>query len=93
MKKKRGAAIYKELLAALTNRDFMKKTLIKKKTVIAFLEKEYWLEAIDVIIKGEEISCLTVLSYCEKMLSLSLEILSEKGKGFWLGIKRYAWLR
>ncbi|MDD4842819.1 MAG: hypothetical protein PHU31_00590 [Anaerotignum sp.] len=79
MKKKRGAAIYKELLAALTNRDFMKKTLIKKKTVIAFLEKEYWLEAIDVIIKGEEISCLTVLSYCEKMLSSLAKEVPQEG--------------
>lgn len=78
MKKKRGAAIYKGLFTALTNKDFLRKTLIKKKTMISFLDKEYWLEAIGEIIKDEEISCQKVLSYCEKALTaLAREVPKE----------------
>lgn len=78
MKKKRDAAIYRGLYLTLTHKDFLRKTGLKKKAMIAFLEKEYWLDAINVITQSEEISCQTVLFYCEKMLStLAREVPKE----------------
>lgn len=79
MKKKRGIAIYRGLFAVLTNKDFLRRINLKKKTVIAFLEKEYWLEAIDDIIDSQEISCQRVLFYCEKILSSLAKEVPEEG--------------
>ena len=87
MKKKRGIAVYRELFVALTNKDFLKKINIKKKTMISFLEKEFWLEAIRAITQEDEISCQTVLFYCETPLSALSKAVPQEG---WLSyIVRY----
>ncbi len=79
MKKKLGIAIYRELVAVLTNKDFLKKINLKRKTVSVFLEKEYWLEAISVITEDREISCQTVLFYCEKILASLAKSVPKEG--------------
>ncbi|NCC15650.1 MAG: hypothetical protein EOM28_04790 [Clostridia bacterium] len=78
MKRKRGVALYRALLIALTDKDFLRKIGLKKKAISSFLDKEYWLDAISVITESKEISCQAVLFYCEKMLSsLAKEVPKE----------------
>lgn len=78
MNKKRGAAIYRGLYMALTDKDFLRKTGLKKKSIATFLDKDYWFHAIDAITETEEISCEKVLFYCEEMLaSLAKEVPKE----------------
>lgn len=81
MRKKPGVALYRALSIALTNKDFLRKIGLKKKAVIEFLDKEYWLDAIGVITQSQEICCETVLIYCEKMLS---SLAKELPKEDWL---------
>lgn len=78
MNKKRSAVIYRGLYLALTNKDFLRKTGLKKKSIAMFLDKEYWFHAISAITETDEVSCQKVLFYCEEMLaSLSKEVPKE----------------
>lgn len=63
MNQKQIHTFYKTLLAALTEKDFLRKAGLKKKDVLALLEKERWLEGLEGVLR-EEVSCGAVLQLC-----------------------------
>ncbi|MFV0314612.1 MAG: nicotinate-nicotinamide nucleotide adenylyltransferase, partial [Anaerotignum sp.] len=79
MKKKYNEVIYRELYVALTDKDFSRKMGVKKKTIVSFLDKKYWMSAIDAITNEKEVSCGAVLSYCEDMLSTLAKEVPKEG--------------
>ncbi len=79
MRKKQIHSIYKTIQTVLFEKQFLKRTSLKKKEVAGLLDKEHWLQGIDAVLQLKEVSCVRVLYLCERaMLSLSGKV-PEKG--------------
>lgn len=67
MNQKQTQAFYKTLAAALTEKDFLRKAGLKKKTILALLGKRRWLEGLEGVLR-EEVSCGAVLGLCREAM-------------------------
>ena len=67
MQKKQIHVFYKTLLVALTEKSFLRKAGLKKKTVLSLLQRERWLDGLEDILRGE-VSCAAVLELCAEAM-------------------------
>ncbi len=79
MRKKQIQTIYRDLQALLTERDFLKNIKIRKKTVLAVMDREVWAEGVDRILSREEVSCESVLALCQKAMEEISGVSPEEG--------------
>ena len=69
MQKKQIHVFYKTLLVALTEKSFLRKAGLKKKTVLSLLQRERWLDGLEDILRGE-VSCAAVLELCAEAMEM-----------------------
>ncbi|MGN0136940.1 nicotinate-nicotinamide nucleotide adenylyltransferase [Anaerotignum sp.] len=71
--------IYKEIQAALSDKNFLKQAALKKKEVFSYLKKTVWLERIEAILQQGEVSSEAVLSLCREAMDAIAGKAPEKG--------------
>lgn len=71
--------IYKEIQAALSEKDFLKQAALKKKDILSYLKKAPWLAGIEAILERGEVSCEAVLSLCREGMDAIVGKTPEKG--------------
>jgi len=77
---KRSNKVYKELIADLTERKFLKTIKFSKKKMLELIQRENWHDKISFIISRETVTCKDVLKICET----TLNSISDEPENGWL---------